>query len=105
MQWSNGETANPYEFVVEEDKMLTAYFAAGAVTALGNESATQPMIYTTGKTIVVENATDEIRVYDAMGKLICRDVACRVRAELRVNAAGVYIVKTGNVVMRVVIND
>ncbi len=103
VQWSNGETANPYEFVVEEDKMLTAYFAAGAVTAIGNESATQPTIYAVGNTIVVENATDEIRVYDAMGKLICRDVACRVRAELRVNAAGVYIVKTGNVVMRVVV--
>lgn len=105
VQWSNGGTANPYEFVVEEDKMLTAYFAAGAVTAIGNESAIEPTIYAIGETIVVENATDEIRVYDAMGKLICRDVACRVRAELRVNAAGVYIVKTGNVVMRVMIND
>ena len=54
---------------------------------------------------MVENSTDEICVYDAMGKLICRDAIHRVRAELRVNAAGVYIVKTGNVVMRVVIND
>ncbi len=103
VQWSNGETANPYEFVVEEDKMLTAYFAAGAVTAIGNESAIEPTIYAIGKTIVVENATDEIRVYDAMGKLICRDAIHRVRAELRVNAAGVYIIKTGNVVMRVVV--
>jgi hypothetical protein len=105
VQWSNGETANPYEFVVEEDKMLTAYFAAGAVTAIGNESAIEPTIYAVGKTIVVENATDEIRVYDAMGKLICRDAIHRVRAELRVNAAGVYIVKTGNVIKRVMIND
>lgn len=103
VQWSNGETVNPYEFVVEEDKMLTAYFAAGAVTAIGNKSAIEPTIYTIGKTIVVENATDEIRVYDAMGKLICRDAIHRVRAELRVNAAGVYIVKTGDVVMRVVV--
>ena len=105
VQWSNGETANPYEFVVEEDKMLTAYFAAGAVTAIGDESAIEPTIYAIGKTIVVENATDEICVYDAMGKLICRDAIHRVRAELRVNAAGVYIVKTGNVVMMVMIND
>ncbi|MBR2196418.1 MAG: leucine-rich repeat domain-containing protein [Salinivirgaceae bacterium] len=103
VQWSNGETANPYEFVVEEDKMLTAYFAAGAVTALGNESAIEPTIYAIDKTIVVENATEEICVYDAMGKLICRDAIHRVRAELRVNDAGVYIVKTGNVVMRVVV--
>ena len=85
--------------------MLTAYFAAGAVTALGDETANTVHVYANGRTIVVENASDEICVYDAMGKLICRDVACRVRAELRVNAAGVYIVKTGNVLMRVMIND
>ena len=41
---------------------------------------------------------------DAMGKLICRDVACRVRAEINVNGTGVYIVKTGNVVKRVMVN-
>lgn len=105
VQWSNGERTNPYEFVVSEDvPLLTAYFAEGAVTAIGDESAIEPTIYAVGKTIVVENATDEICVYDAMGKLICRDAIHRVRAELRVNAAGVYIVKTGNVVMRVVVN-
>ncbi|MBR4620363.1 MAG: InlB B-repeat-containing protein [Salinivirgaceae bacterium] len=104
VQWSNGSRDNPYEFVVSEDvPLLTAYFAEGAVTAIGDESAIEPTIYAVGKTIVVENATDEICVYDAMGKLICRDAIHRVRAELRVNAAGVYIVKTGNVVMRVVV--
>lgn len=75
----------------------------GRIVGVEDKSATEPTIYAIGKTIVVENATDEIRVYDAMGKLICRDAIHRVRAELRVNAAGVYIVKTGNVVMRVVV--
>lgn len=70
VQWSNGERANPYEFVVSEDvPLLTAYFAEGAVTAIGDESAAEPTIYAVGKTIVVENATDEICVYDAMGRL------------------------------------
>ena len=32
-------------------------------------------IYTLGNKIVVENATDEIRVYDAMGRLVGRDVS------------------------------
>ena len=65
--------------------------------------ATPVNIYTiVGNTIVVENATDEIRVYDAMGRLICRDAIHRVRAELRVNGAGVYIVKAGNEAKRVV---
>lgn len=61
-------------------------------------------IYAIDRTIVVENATEEIRVYDAMGRLVCRDVACRVRAELQVNTTGVYIVKVGNVVKRLMVN-
>ncbi|MBO7594397.1 MAG: leucine-rich repeat protein [Salinivirgaceae bacterium] len=103
VQWSNGETANPYEFVVEGNQLLTAYFAAGAVTGIEDDAAVAPVIYAVGKTIIVENATEEILVYDAMGKLLCRDVACRVRTEITVNGTGVYIVKTGSVVMRVVV--
>ncbi len=66
-------------------------------------------IYAHGNTIVIENATDEICVYDAMGRLVARagrDVARNVFAtEIRVNGAGVYIVKVGTVVKRVVVND
>jgi hypothetical protein len=53
---------------------------------------------------VVENATDEIRVFNAMGALVCRDVASRVRAEININGTGIYIVKTGNTVKRVMVN-
>ncbi|MBO7143780.1 MAG: T9SS type A sorting domain-containing protein [Salinivirgaceae bacterium] len=58
---------------------------------------------------MVENATDEIRVYDAMGKLVGRagrDVPWRVSTgtlTITVNVSGVYIVKTGDVVKRVVV--
>ena len=103
VQWSNGSTANPYEFVIESNQLLTAYFAAGAVTGIEGDAATEPIIYAVGKTIVVENATDEILVYDAMGKLICRDAIHRVRAEINVNGTGVYVVKIGNVVKRVAV--
>ena len=58
-----------------------------------------------GNTIVVENATDEISVYDAMGRLVGRDAIHRVRTEIRVNTAGLYIVKVGNVAKRVMVND
>ena len=68
-------------------------FAANAVS-----------IYAYGKNIVVENAAKEISVYDAMGKLICRDAINRVRTEIPVNTTGVYIVKVGNIAKRVVIN-
>ena len=58
---------------------------------------------------MVENATNEILVYDAMGNLVGRagrDVSWHVSTgtlTITVNVSGVYIVKTGNVVMRVVV--
>ena len=61
-------------------------------------------IYAHHNTIVVENATDEILVYNAMGVLVGRDAINRIRAEITINDTGVYIVKTGNVVKRVMVN-
>jgi hypothetical protein len=69
-----------------------------------SEVASTLNIYAHGNTIVVENATDEISVYNAMGILICRDAIHRVRTEINVTAPGVYIVKTGSVVKRVMVN-
>ena len=74
-------------------------------TAVAETAANAINIYAHHNTIIVENATDEIRVYNAMGALVGRDVACCVRAELQVNGAGVYIVKVGTVAKRVMIND
>ena len=72
-------------------------------TAVPDEAANAVSIYAYNNIIVVENATEEIFVYDAMGQLICKDVACRVRAEINVNVPGGYIVKTGNVTKRVMV--
>ena len=74
-------------------------------TAVPESSATAVSIYAYGNTIVVENATGEISVYDAMGRLVCRDVARNVSKEIRVNGTGVYIVKVGNESKRVMVND
>ena len=59
-------------------------------------------IYAYGHNIVVENAAEEIRVYDAMGRLVYRDAARHV-STITVNGTGVYIVKVGDVVKRVVV--
>ncbi len=67
------------------------------------ESHANTNIYAHSRTIVVENATDEIRVYDVMGRLICRDVACRVRTEIPMEKSGVYVVKVGNLAKRVIV--
>gem|GEM_PF-4128988 len=53
---------------------------------------------------MVENATEDIMVYDAMGRLVGRDVARNARA-INVGKSGIYLVKVGNVVKRVVVND
>ena len=73
-------------------------------TAVSESAATAVNIFAHHNIIVVENATEEIRVYDAMGRIICRNATQRIRAEINVNAPGVYIVKTGNDVKRVVVN-
>ncbi|MBR5642865.1 MAG: leucine-rich repeat domain-containing protein [Salinivirgaceae bacterium] len=103
--WSDGETANPREILVYCDTTFTAVFeVAGTetVSAIG-ESAAQVNIYVADNTIVVENATDEIFVYNAMGALVCRDAIHRVHAEIIINNPGVYIVKTGNKTQKVVL--
>ena len=72
-------------------------------TAIVDDATSAVNIYVTGNTIVVENTIDEIRVYNAMGKLVGRDVAHNV-STITVNATGVYIVKTGSMVKRVMVN-
>ena len=71
-------------------------------TAVEENVASVINIYANGNTIVVENAIDEIFVYNAMGALVGRDAIHRVRAEIIVNNSGVYIVKTGNKTQKVV---
>ena len=74
-----------------------------ATTAVAESAANAVNIYATGNKIVIENATDEIFVYNAMGVLVGRDVARNV-STIKVNNPGVYIVKTGSAVKRVVVN-
>ena len=121
--WSDGVTDNPRIVIIDGDLAFEAVFEEdenqggngqgeenqggnenNPGTAVAENAANVINIYAHHNTIVVENATDEICVYDAMGKLVCRDVACRVRTEINVNDTGVYIVKIGNVVKRVMVN-
>ena len=64
------------------------------------EQFTNINIYVQGRTIVVENATDVIFVYNAMGRLVDRDVARNV-STITVNNSGVYIVKIGNLAKKI----
>jgi len=73
-------------------------------TAVTETAANAVNIYAHGNTIIVENAIDEVRVYDAMGRLVVGMPHCDVSTEIRVNTAGLYIVKVGNIAKRVVVN-
>ena len=72
-------------------------------TAINESAANAVNIYAYGKNIVVENATDEIRVYNAMGVLVGADARPCISTEIRVEGTGVYIVKVGNVAKRVIV--
>ncbi len=80
----------------------------GATTAVSESAADNLTVYVQGNTIIIENAFAEILVYDAMGRLVCRDATNSIstgnRAEICVNGIGVYLVKVGNVAKRIVIN-
>ncbi|MBR2195538.1 MAG: leucine-rich repeat domain-containing protein [Salinivirgaceae bacterium] len=74
-------------------------------TAVAESAAAAVNIYAHGNTIVVENADDEIFVYDAMGKLVYRNTASTVSAEIRINGTGIYVVRVGNTAKRVMVKD
>ena len=71
-------------------------------TDVEDEDVCKVSIYAHHNTIVVENATDEIRVYDAMGRLVDKNAGRN--ATITVKDTGIYIVKTGATVKRVMVN-
>gem|GEM_PF-6284747 len=78
-------------------------------TAVSDDAANTVNIYAYGNTIVVENATEEICVYNAMGALVGRTfrdaVSTTGTTAITINTPGIYIVKTGDTVKRVMVND
>lgn len=73
-------------------------------TAVTESAANAVNIYAHGNTIVVENATEDIFVYNVMGALVCKEAIHRISTTITVNNSGVFIVKTGSTVKRVMVN-
>ena len=78
-------------------------------TSVSELAASAINIYAHHNIIVVENATDEIRVFDAMGKMVAcggRDdvhIVSTGTTAITIKTPGVYIVKTGETVKRVIV--
>jgi hypothetical protein len=90
------------EVMPDNDILVIGTFTKdGDPTSAEQFAAEQLKIWAAGRTIVVENANDEIRVYDAMGRLIFRDAARNLFATIIVNNPGVYIVRVGGEAQRV----
>ena len=103
VRWSDDNTDNPRTITVTDNLTLTAVFEKKEEPTAIVDVANTANIYAYGNTIVVENATDDICVYNAMGILVAKDKASAVYTTT-VSEAGVYIVKTGNTVKRLMIN-
>ena len=111
VKWSDGNTSNPRTVTITADlfntidESFTAIFEVGEATAITEEEATADNvnIYAYGNTIVVENATSPIDVYSAMGQLVSRTIANGERNVITINGTGIYIVRTGNVAKRVML--
>ena len=74
-------------------------FTTMGVNGIADITAAGINIYTEGRTIIVENATEAIMVSDALGCVVGTDDAHIIRTETRkftVPSSGVYVVKVGN---------
>lgn len=106
VKWSDGNTDNPRTITVTGEMKFTAIFEKNETTpgtAIVESAADAVSIYAHHNTIVVENANSEIRVFDAMGRLVA--TANKADAEIRINSTGIFVVKVGDVVKRVMLND
>lgn len=103
VMWSDSVTDNPRNLLVLGDTTVTAIFekVENKGSAVNENEVSALNIFAYGNTIVIENADAEIRVYDVMGHLVT--ISNDENAEIRINDTGVYIVKVGNIVKRVMI--
>ena len=101
VKWSDGNTSNPRNVTVDGEMKFEAIFEKA--TAVEESVASSVNIYAYQNVIVVENADTQIRVYDAMGKRVT--TSNDTNAKIRIQGAGIYIVKVGNAVERIAINN
>ena len=92
VQWQDGNTDRIRAITVTGDATYTAYFDGNSgIDDIDRENLS---IYARGNEIVVEGAgSEEVIVYDVMGRIIYRG---RERRTVAVPSAGVYMVKVGD---------
>ena len=87
------------EIIETKRGTFTTMGVNGATEITNAEIAAGINIYTDGRTIIVENATEAVTVSDALGRVIGRDDVHIVPTETRrfpVPSSGVYVVRIGD---------
>ena len=94
-QWSDGSAENPRHILVDSDISLTASFEVDNVTITTVED--NIAITTHDHDITVQGAFGEqIRIFDAIGRLLATHQCTAGTHTFRMPAAGVYLIQTGN---------
>ncbi len=98
--WSTGSTENPLTFIVASDSSVIAYFerdgAQGIEDVIGEIEDVR--VFVENGQIVVEGATDVVRIYDITGRLIVKSEIQNQKFRIHNSQlpSGVYLVKVGN---------
>ena len=104
MCWNDGNTDNPRTVTVTADMSFTAYFEAdGGTEGIEDIDASNIKVYDADGRIVVEGTTDEVRVYDMMGRMITHSSGLTATSPnlgeeqmvFNVPTSGVYLIKVG----------
>ncbi len=95
IRWEDGSTDSVRTVNVSEAKKYKAIFSSIATDIPTVKSDFDDrMIYSVDGAIVVENATEDVYVFNVAGQFIIRQPATAVRTEIAVQK-GVYVIKTG----------
>lgn len=85
VRWNDNNTETTRTVTVTEDMNFTATFEANGTQDIDDIDANGIRIYSADGRIVVEGTTEEVRVYDVMGRSVRKESL----------PAGVYMVKVG----------
>lgn len=101
MQWSDGDTNATRTIIVEGEMTLTATFEADGGSGTGLQEQTTDTFRVIGmeRSMRIEGSEKEANVFNAAGQLIY----CGTERIIKVHAAGIYIVRIGNEMQRVIV--
>lgn len=101
MQWSDGDTNATRTIIVEGEMTLTGTFEADGGSGTGLQEQTTDTFRVIGmeRSMRIEGSKKEANVFNAAGQLIY----CGTERIIKVHAAGIYIVRIGNEMQRVMV--